>query len=75
MRLSNIDLRVLYLLHKMQFYENHMDNCYLVNKQEYERLKNFYERTNKDYLELTKDWEERHHNFIKRALNKSYENR
>ena len=75
MRLSNIDLKALYLLQKMWFYKNHMDNVYLIDQKEYQRLKNFHDRTNDQYLELTKNWTDQHHNFIRKAFNKSYENR
>jgi len=65
MRLNNKEVKIIYLLQKMEFYQNHMDNSFLINKTEYERLKYFYERTNNEYLEFIKDWPEHKVNKIK----------
>jgi thymidylate kinase len=68
MRLNNVEIKVIYLLQKMEFYQNHMDSAFLINKTEYDRIKHFYERTNDEYLELIKDWPERRINQIKNLI-------
>ncbi len=68
MRLTNVEIKVIYLLQKMEFYQNHMDNAIFINKNEYERLKHFYERTNNEYLELIKDWPENRVNKINNLI-------
>jgi hypothetical protein len=68
MRLTNVEIKVIYLLQKMEFYQLHMDNAIFVNKPEYDRLNHFYERTYREYLELIKDWPEHRVNKINNLI-------
>jgi hypothetical protein len=68
MRLNNKEVKIIYLLQKMEFYQNYMDQSIFTNKTEYERLKYFYERTNNEYLEFIKDWPEHKIHQIKNLI-------